>query len=89
MHAIITVLYPQPRETSFGTINEALQLKVYFDGSETDSFINYMGAFTTHFKPTKLSLKLIFSSFQTIESETFDITGQYWIGNLETDQSSE
>lgn len=81
---------PTSRETSFGTINEALQLKVYFDGNETDRFTNYMGAFTTHFKPTKeLSLKLIFSSFQTIESETFDITGQYWIGNLETDQASE
>lgn len=83
-------IVPTSRETSFGTINEALQLKVYFDGSETDQFVNYMGAFTTHYKPTEnLSLKLIVSSFQTIESETFDITGQYWIGNLETDQSSE
>jgi len=82
-------IIPTSRETSFGTVNEALQLKVYFDGSETDRFINYMGAFTTHYKPNDaLSLKLIVSSFQTIESETFDITGQYWIGNLETDQSS-
>lgn len=82
-------IIPTSRETSFGTVNEALQLKVYFDGSETDRFINYMGAFTTHYKPSDaLSLKLIVSSFQTIESETFDITGQYWIGNLETDQSS-
>jgi hypothetical protein len=81
---------PTSRETSFGTINEALHLSVYFDGSELDKFINYMGAFTTHYKPTDaLSLKLIVSSFQTIESETFDITGQYWIGNLETDQSKE
>ncbi len=81
---------PTSRETSFGTINEALHLSVYFEGSELDKFINYMGAFTTHFKPTDaLSLKLIVSSFQTIESETFDITGQYWIGNLETDQSKE
>ncbi|MGE5383300.1 MAG: TonB-dependent receptor [Omnitrophica WOR_2 bacterium] len=83
-------IIPTSRETSFGTVNDALQLKVYFDGKETDRFINYMGAFTTHYKPNKdLSLKLIASSFQTIESETFDIIGQYWIGNLETDQSSE
>ncbi len=81
---------PTSRETSFGTVNEALHLSVYFDGSEVDRFVNYMGAFTTHFKPfDELSLKLIVSSFQTIESETFDITGQYWIGNLETDQSKE
>ncbi|MFA6951109.1 MAG: TonB-dependent receptor [Lentimicrobiaceae bacterium] len=80
---------PTSRETSFGTINEALKLKVYFDGSETDKFVNYMGAFTTSYKPNEgVLLKLIFSSFQTVESESFDILGQYWIGNLETDQSS-
>lgn len=81
-------IVPESRETSFGTVNEALQLRVFFGGSEIDKFINYMGAFTTHYKPNdNLSLKLIVSSFQTSESETFDITGQYWIGELETDQS--
>ncbi|HLN52574.1 MAG TPA: carboxypeptidase-like regulatory domain-containing protein [Lentimicrobium sp.] len=81
-------IIPESRETSFGTVNEALQLRVFFGGSEIDKFNNYMGAFTTHYKPKEnLSLKLILSSFQTIESETFDITGQYWIGELETDQS--
>jgi hypothetical protein len=83
-------IVPVTRETSFGTINEALQLRVYFDGSETDRFINYLGAFTTNYKPSEnVSLKLILSSFQTIESETFDIMGQYWIGQLETDQGSD
>ncbi|KAF0199060.1 MAG: tonb-dependent receptor plug [Bacteroidetes bacterium] len=83
-------IVPTTRETSFGTINEALQLRVYFDGSEVDRFINYMGAFTTTYKPSNdLSLKLIVSSFQTIESETYDIMGQYWIGQLETDQGSD
>jgi len=83
-------IVPTTRETSFGTVNEALQLKVYFDGSEVDRFINYMGAFTANYKPEKnLSLKLILSSFQTNESETFDILGQYWIGQLETDQGSD
>ncbi len=81
-------IIPESRETSFGTVNQALQLRVFFDGSEIDKFINYMGAFTTHYKPNEnLSLKLIVSSFRTDESETFDITGQYWIGELETDQS--
>lgn len=81
---------PTTRETSFGTINEALQLLVYFDGEEVDKYVNYMGAFTTTYTPIKdLSLKLILSSFQTIESETYDILGQYWIGQLETDQGSD
>lgn len=83
-------IVPETRETSFGTLNEALQLRVYFEGSELDRFVNYMGAFTSTYKPSNdLSLKLILSSFQTIESETFDILGQYWIGQLETDQGSE
>jgi hypothetical protein len=83
-------LIPEDRTTSFGTINEALQLSVYFDGKEVDRFKNYMGAFTTNYKPNKdLSLKLIVSTFQTSESETFDIIGQYWISELETDQGSE
>lgn len=82
-------LIPTDRTTSFGTINEALQLRVYFEGKEVDRFTNYMGAFTTHYKPSKeLSLKFIASSFQTIESETFDIMGQYWISELETDAQS-
>lgn len=81
-------IIPESRETSFGTVNEALQLRVFFEGSEVDRFINYMGAFTTNYKPNEnVSLKLILSSFQTDETETFDITGQYWIGELETDQS--
>lgn len=84
------IFEPVNRETSFGTINEALQLRVYFEGSEVDRYINYMGAFTTTYKPVKdLSLKLILSSFQTSESETYDIMGQYWIGQLETDQGSD
>ncbi|MBW6490788.1 MAG: TonB-dependent receptor [Lentimicrobium sp.] len=83
-------LKPTDRTTSFGTINEALQLRIYFEGREVDRFKNYMGAFTTNYKPNKdLSLKLIVSAFQTIESETFDIMGQYWIGELETNQGSE
>ncbi|MBK6963364.1 MAG: carboxypeptidase-like regulatory domain-containing protein [Bacteroidales bacterium] len=84
------IFEPVNRETSFGTINEALQLRVYFEGSEVDRYINYMGAFTTTYKPVKdISLKLILSSFQTSESETYDIMGQYWIGQLETDQGSD
>ncbi len=83
-------LIPDVKTTNFGTINEALQLKVYFEGEEVDRFNNYMGAFTSTFRPRKdLSLKMIVSAFQTNESETFDIMGQYWIAELETDQGSD
>lgn len=82
-------LEPSNRTTSFGTINEALQLRVFFEGNEIDRFENYLGAFTTSYRAAdNLTLKLIVSAFQTIESETFDIMGQYWIGELETDIGS-
>lgn len=81
---------PDVKETNFGTINEALRLTVYYEGEEVDRFNNYMGAFTSTYRPRKdLSLKMIVSAFQTNESETFDIMGQYWIAELETDPGSE
>jgi len=77
---------PQTRETRFGTINEALKLKIYFDGQEIDKFDTYFGAFTAEFKPNETTrIKNIFSAFQSIESETFDIQGQYWLYQLEND----
>lgn len=82
-------LVPSNRTTSFGTVNEAMQLRVFFEGNEIDRFENWLGAFTTAYKPTSnLTLKLIVSAFQSIESETFDVMGQYFIGELESDLGS-
>ena len=78
-------LVPETRETNFGTMQEAKQLTIYFDGQEVDRFKTWMGAVKTTYKPTKnLQLKLIASAFTSDESETFDIQGQYWIGKIET-----
>jgi len=75
---------PQSRETSFGTIDEALNLKIYYDGNEKDKFETYLGAFTTNYKPNdKLSFKIILSAFETIEQETYDIQGQYYLNELD------
>lgn len=77
-------LVPESRETNFGTIQEAYRLMIYFDGQEVDNYTMYMGAITADYRPKPtLDLKLIVSSFQTNESETFDVRGQYWIGKLE------
>lgn len=83
-------LVPSNRETNFGTINEAYRLKIYFEGQEIDRFETMMGAFSADYTPNaETNLKFIASAFQTYESETFDILGQYWIGRLETDFGSE
>ena len=82
-------LMPHDRETSFGTIQEAYRLRVFFEGQEDDKFLNGMGAITATWKPNNpLRLKFIASAFRTVETETYDILAEYWIGDLETDQTN-
>jgi hypothetical protein len=81
-------LIPQDRETSFGTINEALRLQVFFGGQEVDRFNNGTAALSFTYKPMyEIELKLTGSYFRSLESESYDILGQYWIGQIETDLS--
>jgi len=84
------LLVPESRQTNFGTIEEAYRLTIYFDGQEVDKYRMGLGAFTVDYYPSDaLRLKFIVSGFQTQESETFDVRGQYWIGRLENALGSE
>ncbi len=80
-------IIPENRETDFGTLNEALRLKIYFDGQEIDKFTTMLGALAANYHDhnDKLNLKFIGSAFKSKESEAFDIQGQYYIDQLETD----
>ncbi len=81
---------PTDRETAFGTLTDAYQFKVYFEGQEKDKFVNYLGATTLSYRPrSNINLRLIASAFQTIEKETFDILGQYYLSRLETNWGSD
>jgi hypothetical protein len=81
---------PQTRETEFGTINESLQLTVFFDGQEVDQFQTYFGAISNTFTPKEgTELKFITSAFSSLEDEKFDIEGAYKIDELERDLSSD
>lgn len=81
---------PSSRQTEFGTIQEAYRLSIYFEGQELDRFENYMGALSLDYFPEdNLRLQFITSGFQTHESETFDILGEYYIGRLENQLDDE
>lgn len=81
---------PSNRETDFGTFQEVIRFKVYFDGNETDSYEMFQSGITLSYKPRKTTdLKLILSAFNTNESETYDIQGQYWIGQVESNPGSD
>jgi len=80
--------YPKDRETSFGTQDNVKSFKVYFDGQEKDLFRTYFGALTLKRNLTdKTSVSLIGSAFHTNERETYDISGEYWLTQTETQAS--
>ncbi len=79
---------PSDRTTKFGTAEDVKEFKVYFDGQEEDAFHTYFGAFSlTHNFNKYNNLSLNFSAFETRETETFDISGEYWLNNEGDNQS--
>ncbi|MBR4572995.1 MAG: carboxypeptidase-like regulatory domain-containing protein [Prevotella sp.] len=80
--------YPKDRETTFGTQDNVKSFKVYFDGQEKDLFRTYFGALTLKRNLTnRTSISLIGSAFHTNERETYDISGEYWLTQTETQSS--
>ena len=83
-------MVPQNRETEFGTVNEALKLRIYFEGQEVDKYETYFGALSTTYQPnTQLQLQFTGSAFKTFEEESFDILGEYWLYQLDNNLGSE
>jgi hypothetical protein len=81
---------PEEQTSSFGLVNQAYQLRVFYTGSEIDQFDSRFGGISTTYRPNKkLKLKLLASGFQTNEQETYDIGGEYLLGELETDLGKE
>ncbi|MDX1652643.1 MAG: TonB-dependent receptor [Brumimicrobium sp.] len=81
---------PETQETTFGTVNQALSFKVFFEGQEITRFRTLTGATSLKWDVNKrLDMALYAMVFNTDENETFDILGQYFINELETDPSKE
>jgi hypothetical protein len=83
-------LIPETKETSFGTHELTLRLKVFFDGQEITAYENYLNALSLNITPKdSTEIKLIASVYNTYETEFFDIQGQYWLNQVDTDPNSE
>ena len=79
---------PSDRTTSFGTLEDVKQFKVYFGGWESDLFRTFFGAASLNFAPNEYNqLTLQASAFHTDEDETYDIMGEYWLDEINTDQT--
>ena len=81
---------PQSRSTATGVVNNVIQLDVFFDGQEIDEFVTGFGGVSYIYHPGEhTTLKLLGSGYHSLESETFDIIGQYWLGLVETNLGDE
>lgn len=80
------LVIPQTRETTFGTVKQAMQLRMYFEGQDQMQYQTATGALTVNYQPNRFTqLKLISSIFNTNEREFFTIEGAYRLEEVETD----
>ena len=79
---------PHDRETTFGTMENVKNFRVYFDGQEKDRFLTYFGTLgITRNITENTSISLLGSAFYTKEQEKYDIQGQYWLDQTETSEN--
>lgn len=81
---------PISRRTKFGTLANPLELIVNYEGRENNRYQTYFGALNTIYQINdKTKLQLTTSSYNTQETEYFDILASYNVGEVDTDLSSE
>lgn len=82
-------LIPADRQTNFGLVNFALTYRVKYDGLELDKYSNFMNGFGMNLALSpNFKLRYSNSYYYIDESQTFDIQGQYSLGEIETDVNS-
>lgn len=79
---------PTDRSTTFGTMENAKEFKVYFGGWEKDIFNTLFGSLSFNYTFDEYNrLSLQGSAFNTEEEETYDIIGEYWIDDINADEN--
>lgn len=84
------LVVPQSRRTSFGNINNALSLSMYFGGQELMQYSTFLNALSAHYRPSeRLDLLWNTSLYYTTEREHFTVEGAYRLSELETNLGSD
>lgn len=79
---------PSDRNTSFGTMEDVKEFKVYFDGWENDLFTTLFGAAAVSYIPNEYNqIILQTSAFRTEEQVTYDISSEYWLNDINTSEN--
>ncbi len=81
---------PKTRRTKFGTIVDPLELIVFYDGQEKDSFKTLFGALKgSYVVDEDLKVSLTTSAYHTVEEEYYDILASYNLGEVNNDFGSD
>lgn len=81
---------PQTQRTDFGTVNEAYSFTIYYEGQEQTKFLTGMAGTSLNWEVNdKTKLDFYATAFRSTEREYFDILGEYFINQLETDPGKE
>ncbi|MES2778744.1 MAG: TonB-dependent receptor plug domain-containing protein [Bacteroidota bacterium] len=84
------LVIPETRETIFGTVKQALALRIFFNGQDLMEYRTATGAVSINYQPTqKVQLKLYSSVFYSNENELFTLEGAYRLEEVETDFGSD
>ena len=79
---------PSDRNTNFGTLEDVKEFKVYFGGWESDLFTTLFGSAALNYIPNEYNqITLQASAFTTNEEETFDISSEYWINDINSSEN--
>lgn len=81
---------PEDRTTDFGLVNFQSRFNVFYEGEEDDRYQSLMNGISLfHQVNDKLSLKYLTGAYSIVENEKFDIIGDYFLGEVETDPGNE
>ena len=80
---------PVTRRTRFGTVSDPLELIVFYDGQEKDTYLTAFGALSANYQVNdNLELTSTLSAFNTQEEEYFDIAASYNLGEVDSNIGS-
>ncbi len=81
---------PLTRRTRFGTVADPLELVVFYQGQEKDSYLTLFGALSTQIEVNEnLDITATVSRYNTQEEEHFDIAASYALGEVDTNVGSQ
>ena len=81
---------PVTRRTRFGTVSDPLELIVFYDGQEKDTYLTAFGALSANYQLNdNFELTGTVSAFNTQEEEYFDIAASYNLGEVDSNIGSE